>query len=233
MRSFAKVGLAVGLGLMLTAQAWSQQRGGRGFGGGPGGPGMLAQNKSVQQELKLSDEQVKKIGEALTQVREKHQEEFQNFRDLSEEERTALRKKVNDETSKELASILTPDQMKRFKQIELQQRGVGGLLEEDVEKALKLTDDQKDKIKTINEDAQKERRSLFQAARQGGGGGGGGFAEVGKKMAALNKESMDKAMAVLTPEQVTTYKEMTGTPFDVKFEFGRGGRGRGQGKRDR
>jgi Spy/CpxP family protein refolding chaperone len=227
MRSIARAGLVLGLGLALATQAWSQQRGGRGFGG-PGG-GSLAANKSVQQELKLSDDQVTKIGEALRQVREKHRDDFEKAREGSEEDRAALRKTMSEETNKELASILSADQMKRLKQIELQQRGAAGLLGEDVEKTLKLTDDQKDKIKTISEDAQKEQRSLFESAR---GGGGGGFAEMGKKIAALRKETLDKAMSVLTPEQVTAYKEMTGAPFDVKFEFGRG-RGRGQGKRDR
>jgi Spy/CpxP family protein refolding chaperone len=226
------MGLVLGLTLALATQAWSQQRGGRGFGGGGfGGPGGLARNKSVQQELKMTDEQVKKVDDALRQVREKHQEEFQKMREgqLSDEERQTLFKTIGEETNKELASILSAEQNKRLKQIELQQAGSRGLLQDDVEKALKLTDEQKDKIKTINEDAQKEMRSLGEAARSGGGGG---FAEFGKKMAALRKESLDKAMAVLTAEQVTTYKELTGAPFEVKFEFGRG-RGRGQGKGDR
>ncbi len=44
---------------------------------------MLLGQKAVQQELKLSDEQVKQIDEQLA----KQRESFQGFRDLSPEER--------------------------------------------------------------------------------------------------------------------------------------------------
>src|SRR5439155_2091673 len=127
----------------------------------------------------------------------------------------------------------TPEQTKRLKQIELQQRGADGLLQKDVEKALNLTDEQKEKIKTITEDARKEMQSLRPApgaGRPGGGGGAGGPPqEFFKKMAMVRKETQDKAMAVLTAEQVKTYKELTGAPFEMKFEP-RQGRGQGKGK---
>jgi hypothetical protein len=51
------------------------------------------------------------------------------------------------------------------------------------------------------------------------------------KMAALRKETMDKVTSVLTEDQKKTWKEMTGQPFEIKFEAPQGGRrGRGQEK---
>ena len=65
MRTFGKMILACGLVGLLVAPAQAQRPGGgRGFGGpaGPGGGGlMLLNNKSVQQELKVGDEQAEKL----------------------------------------------------------------------------------------------------------------------------------------------------------------------------
>ena len=40
-----------------------------------------------------------------------------------------------------------------------------------------------------------------------------------QKMETLRKETMEKATAVLTADQAKTWKEMTGAPFEVKFEM--------------
>jgi hypothetical protein len=60
----------------------------------------------------------------------------------------------------------------------------------------------------------------------------GPYAETKEQLGGI-LATRDKALAVLTPEQVTTYKEMRGAPFDIKIEEFDPGRGRDQGKRDR
>jgi hypothetical protein len=231
MRSISRVGLVIGVALLLVADVSAQQRqrgqgrGGRGgFGGG--GLGMLIQNEGVQKELKLSSSQVEQATAAIQKVRDKHQDELASVRDLQGDERrekmASLNKTISGEQEKALAGILTPDQVKRLKQIELQVRGAQAFSDAEVESHLKLTAEQKEKIKTIASDAQAERRELFQ-----GGGAGGDRAEMQKKMTALNKTTMEKISAVLTPAQRDTWKEMTGAPVEVQFQ-GRGRRGGNQ-----
>src|SRR5438874_492820 len=82
-----------------------------------------------------------------------------------------------------------------------------------VQKELKLTDDQKDKIKTINDDARQEGQSIHEAAA-------GDFQEMQKKMAALNKETMEKVSGVLTDDQKKAWKDLTGEPFEFKPDPG-------------
>ena len=177
-------------------------------------------NKSVQQELKLSEEQVKKIEDTANEIREKHQAELEPLRQLDRQEQrqkaAPIRRKIADETRQALAGVLQPEQQKRLKQIELQQRGARAFQEPKVQDSLKLTDEQKGKINTINEDAARKRRE----ARQGAGRGNS--PETRSKLTALRKESMEKALAVLTPEQKTTWEEMAGKPFEIKFEGPRG-----------
>jgi Spy/CpxP family protein refolding chaperone len=235
MRRLLKTTLILGLALLLAGPALAQ-RGGRGPGGGGGG---LVQNQSVQKELKLSEDQIQKVKEAVDGIRSKHQEERTALRSLQGDERQEksqeLNKRVAEETKQALAGILSAEQSKRLKEITLQQEGARAFNGEEVQKALKLTDDQKDKIKTINEDAAKDMRELFpQGGRRGGGGGGAPpdpavMKERMTKVAALRKENLEKVTSVLTDDQKKAWKDMTGAPFEVKFEAPQGGRRGGGG----
>jgi Spy/CpxP family protein refolding chaperone len=214
----------------LASPAFGQPpfRGGR--GGGFGGPGMLLQNTGVQKELKLTDEQIQKIKDVTQKIQEKHKDDFAALAKVDQQERREkfqeLFKTIGEETEKGLADVLKPEQSKRLKQISLQQRGSQAFNEEDVQKTLKLTDDQKDKIKTLNEDAGKEMREIFQNAQ-------GNLREAGEKAAALRKETMEKVMALLTDEQKKAWKDMTGEPFEVRFEGGGFGGRRGPPGKDK
>jgi hypothetical protein len=232
MRSFSRAVFVVGVALLLVVPAMAQQRqrgqgqGRGGRGGGFGGPGLagLIRNEGVQKELGLTSDQTQKAEEAVQKVSEKYQDERATLRDLSPEERrekmTALNTKINDESLKALHDVLKPEQLKRLKQVELQQRGPDALTDPEIQSKLNLTSDQKSKIKTIAADYAAERGQLFQGAR----GGGGDFQEAQKKMTAMRKATMEKISDVLTSAQKETWKEMTGTPFEVQFQ-GRGRRG--------
>jgi hypothetical protein len=215
MRRVCTILLTFGLIVALAAPALAQQqrqRGQRGqFGGrGQGGIGMLATNESVQKELNVDKDQADKIKEAVDKVRDSHKDDFAKLQDLSQDDRRTksqeLNQTVSAETLKALDDVLKPEQIKRLKQIELQQAGERAFTRPDVQTALKLTDDEKDQIKTITEDAAKQRRELFQ----------GGNAQGSRdKMTALRKETMEKVQAVLTDDQKKTWKDLTGDAFEL------------------
>ncbi len=119
---------------------------------------------------------------------------------------------MDKESDKLVADILKPDQAKRLQQIRLQQRRSRAFADEAVAKELNLTDDQKKKLREIQEDSGRQLRDLF-----GGGGGGGQNAEMRQKMEELAKETETKSVAVLTPEQKTKWTEMQGAPFKGEF----------------
>jgi hypothetical protein len=234
-----KVILTLGVVALLCAPAVAQQPGGRGRGGFGGGANLatLAQNKSVQEELKINEDGAKKVKEALDKVNEDLKDDVAKLRggrgggggnNVTPEERAAARKKVGEAQEKALKGVLTDQQMTRLGQIRHQQEGMAIFTNEDSAKALKLTDDQKDKIKAINEKLTADRRELF-----GGGGGGGGGRGRGaispenqQKLQALNKDAMSSATKTLTDDQKKTLDDMLGKPFDYKPDAGgRGGRG--------
>jgi Spy/CpxP family protein refolding chaperone len=207
MRRLAVLCLAVAVVALAAPDVRAQGRkgGGRfGRGGGFGPLALAATQKSVQEELKLSEEQVTKLKDAAEQQRGS----FKGFKDLSKEERQQKAAERAKAADKALAGILNPNQYKRLKQISLQLRGADALADPTVAEAIKLSDDQKEKIKTIREEARNEMRTLFksddkEAARQ--------------KIADLRKATQHKVLGVLTDEQKTTWKEMTGAPFTGKI----------------
>jgi hypothetical protein len=164
------------------------------------------------------------LKEAVTKVTDAHKDETAKIRALPQAERAPEQQKltatINEETLKAVSEILKPEQVKRLKQIELQQAGARAYSRPDVVKALSLKDDQIEKIKTINDDSQKAMRELRPA-----GGAGGKPAKpdpaVTEKIAALRKETGEKIQAVLTDDQKKTWKDMTGEAFTI-VRAGRG-----------
>ncbi len=184
-----------------SARAQERQRGQR--GGFGGGIAYLLNQKSVQDELKLSDEQIKKAKE----LSDKQRESFRGQRGQRPDEET--RKKMAEArqaSEKAVAEILKPDQLKRVKQISLQQQGARALSNPEVADALKLSDEQKGKIKSIQEEARTARGQRGQRGQRPD-------EEALKKLAEARKATNEKLMNVLTSEQKTKLNELSGEPF--------------------
>ena len=200
------------------------------MGGMMGGPGggmlMLLQNEKVQKEIELDADQKEKIQKLAAETRETMRSRMGDMSNLSREERqtkmTEMRKEMQEEaakTQKKVEGILLPKQLERIKQIQLQLQGVMALANPEVAKELGLTDDQKAKIKSINEEAMKARREMF--------AGGRPSAEDREKMTKAREENETKLMDVLTADQKEKLEKMKGEKFDVsalRGGFGGGGR---------
>lgn len=206
MKRLAQITLAAAIVAMAVSPALAQQRqrqpGGRFGGGFGGGVVYLLTQKSVQDELKLSEEQVKQVKE----FQEKQRADRPNFQGLEREEiqkKLAERRKAESEA---IAKILKPEQVKRARQIALQQQGARALNNEEVAKALNVTDEQKEKIRDIQRKSFEEMRGI------------GRGEEARTKIQELVKATNEKVLGVLTAEQKTKFKEMQGKPFTGKIE---------------
>jgi len=225
MRSAMSWALALGVALAAAGTAPTQGRGG--FGGmfGAGGAATLLTNPGVQAELKLTDEQKDKLREFAQQqqakMRERMQEVFQNIGAGGDPQE--MMGKVQEEMQKfsagvmkDVAPLLKPEQLKRLKEIDLQQTGVQALASNDeLQKALKLTNDQKDKVRKLVGDMRQDVMELFQ--------GGFGNPDTQQKVQTLQKDYAKKAEGVLNEEQRKTYKDLLGKPFEVPAAGRRGG----------
>lgn len=226
--------LAAGMVAVLQAQP------GGGFGGRFGGgssPTRLVANKSVQEDLKLSEDQVKKLADWGKEFQTKRAEIMKEkgvdfggpgkggaggFK-IDEEtmaKMAAATAAVNTEAYKQLGDILKKEQIDRLRQIARQDMGLNAFSDADTATALKLTDSQKTSVKGLTGDFQKESREIRAEAGKGGGnkgkGGFGGFnPETQKKIAKVEKEYVGKAVDLLTDTQKKSWKELIGTEFDL------------------
>lgn len=218
MRELLSKTVALALAVALVTPVVAQQRGGpRGGRGGIANDTMFLLNKSVQDELKLSDEQKSE----LKKIQDKRDEAFQKARaagdrDKSQEIMRTAFKEVQDEANK-VKDSLKDEQKKRLRQVQLQTMGMYAFVNLEVQKKLNLSDKQKEEIKSLTEKIQQQERELFE---------GIDFSNqekrdaAMKKMRDLQKEARDKAVNILTDEQKKSWKEMTGAPFELKERFG-------------
>jgi Spy/CpxP family protein refolding chaperone len=200
MRRHCKLIAAVAIALLLGAPALAQVRGGFSSVG-------LARSASVQKELKLTDEQAEKLNSALKDHLNNVRDSLPG-KDATPEQGAKFMKKMADDFNKALAGVLKPEQLKRFKQIELQQIG---LRDQNAQKELKLSDEQITKIREIADKARAERKKIREDTQSN-------LDEVRDKSAKLRKETREKELAVLSDAQKTQWQEMIGEPFEVKDE---------------
>lgn len=186
-----------------------------------GGTGGILQNDKVQSALNLTDDQKAKIKQIVEDMRSG----AGSLRDLSQEERRAKMQERTKQLFEKVSGVLDDKQKDRLKQIRVQIAGVAGLVEGDTADALKLTDDQKAKIKEAIEARRKDMREIFQAAT------GGDRTEARDKIAKLLKDSDGKVLDILTSEQKEQFQKMQGDKIDLPAGGFGGGQGFGGGRR--
>ena len=222
------LGTALLLATALLAQAQTQrgqQRGQRPGGQGrPGGFGTgvttLLAMPEVQKELGVTDQQKGLIDDMLKDLRgaggRAGGTSRQDFQNLSQEERQKrieeLRKQGEERAKKaEDAAklVLEPKQFERLIQLRLQREGTAALQRSDVSEKLGLTQDQKDKIRKIRDEARGNR---------GTPGNRNASPEDRQKAAAEARDRREKANAailgVLTAKQKETWEQLQGKKFD-------------------
>jgi hypothetical protein len=170
----------------------------------------LIMNKSVQEELNLTADQMKDLWAGVHKVREKYKDEFAKHKTREQAEGAGLFAKVDKEVLK--AAILKPEQAKRLKQIEFQQflewNVPRAFRDADNAKELRLTDRQKKWVVSVLLQYQQD---VTAAA----------FAQDREAIPKLNKKALDDIRSSLNDEQKKKLEEMTGKPFvivgDVHF----------------
>ena len=198
-------------------------RGQRGAGGSPYAPMTLIGREEVQKELNITDEQKAKLTDLRTSIRAKTQQAMQDA-GQDRAARTEATAKVTAEAVKSLGEILTPDQAKRLRELQIQWTGHSIVLaDKDVQASLGITDDQKSKLEDLqkretaaNADLQAKTRSqeITQAEAR----------DLRTKNQQVLETEIDK---VLTDTQKSKLADMGGKPLAKPAPPTRGGGGGG------
>ena len=167
---------------------------------------MLLLQPSVCKELNLSQDKRDKINNFADAQWKK----AQTLSELNEKERDKKFTDMTKENEKFLADILSKDQKKRLDQILLQTAGLLWVRRPEIAKELNLSSDQKKRAADLQQKARDEMEELIHVTND---------EQKDEKLAELQKTSRERLMTLLTPEQKSKWKEMTGEPFKGEISF--------------
>ena len=198
MRTLCTWALALAVGAAGAVAAWSQE---------PVLPErttvklLLLRQKSVQKELDLGADVVKKI----TDFTNAQSEAARKAAGMPEAARKEAFVKLAQANDKFLTDTLNAKQSKRLDQITMQFTALTQLTKPEMIKELKLSDDQVKKFKDMQVEARKALVEILEAKERAG---------KGEKVMKLRDETRAKILAVLTDEQKAKVREMVGPPFE-------------------
>jgi Spy/CpxP family protein refolding chaperone len=196
---------------------------GRGFQFGRGGmqdPAgtFLLNREDVAGEIKLTADQKTKLDGIRQAQRDKMREMFQNGGGGGDREAMmAEMQKMQAANSKEMLAVLTDDQKKRLKELAIQRMGNSVVTNADLQKELGVTDDQKAKIKDLQDKQAAANQALMEKMRNQEIERDAAMESMRKNGEAFNVE-LGK---ILTDAQKEKIKTMSGKPF--KFVEQQGG----------
>jgi eukaryotic-like serine/threonine-protein kinase len=156
---------------------------------------------AVLDELRLTDEQRPQVKAFCARVGKEWEESLGDVGRLSHAERVRRAVERARAYESEVNLLLTPEQRARLRQIGLQAEGPGAFNEPEVVAELELTAEQRDQIRTI------EDETLFgwmKGVRPAAPG------ESGPR----DRPANERILAVLTDEQVQRWRTMTGEPVN-------------------
>jgi hypothetical protein len=205
MPSPSKVVLAVGTLLLVSAPTLA-------FAQGRGVSLFLFEQEIVQKELNFSDEQKAKAQDVVNKIRQTHIDEAAAIRKAPAEKRLEKAIAANEAMTADVfkALDLKEGQVKRIRQISLQNDGWRAFGHKDVVEKLKLADDQKKEIEQIGAGYLAQSRAIAMNA-------GPNRDEAMMLINALGRETNAKILTVLKDDQKIAWKEMTGEPFEFVF----------------
>jgi hypothetical protein len=199
MRHILRLAVVMGLVGVLAAVGQAQ------FTGYGVGGQLLLLNKSVQQELKLSNDQITQLKEAVAKVLEDNKGELAKIRGAGPEERARVMRTIAEQTNKIVTKVLNEDQVKRLREIDLQERGPMALYDPEMRRSLKITDEQLGKLKELADTSIKQAQKFHDER------------DV-KKIREVVRNAQEKLADILTDEQKKAWREMLGKPFELKHD---------------
>ncbi|HYT92641.1 MAG TPA: hypothetical protein VEL76_28250, partial [Gemmataceae bacterium] len=172
---------------------------------------MLLEEPDVRHDLGIGWDPDGKFKKLFERVQDQRHEVFRLSLTLSEQERGKKFKEMAEANEQAMAAILTSDQARRLKQIALQMRSPQVFAEPALADALRITADQKTRIRVLLDEAQRTQRDVFRPGMHP--------PEIHHEIHKIGKKTEQAVLALLTTPQKTAWREMTGETFYGRLHF--------------
>lgn len=167
---------------------------------------MLLLQPSVGKELNLAPDKLQKI----KTFADGQWKKAQALANLDEKERDKRFQEMTKENERFVSEVLSKDQKKRLDQIEFQAAGLLCITRPHIAKELKLSEEQKKRAAQMQQEARDEVEELIHETSD---------AQKDAKARELRQTSEKRLMELLTDEQESKWKELTGAPFRGEIRF--------------
>jgi hypothetical protein len=191
---------------------------------------LLLEQPSVQQELRVTPEQVQKA----QQLAAAHRQQLQGLGSLPREDAARKVLEIQQSAERDLQALLSPGQLQRLKEIGLQQLGPMALSRPDVAEAVGLTAEQKQQIRSLQEQFARTALQSAQGLQSLRGGGRPRLRELKSTIGAVQdnlarieaakRDTDARILALLTSEQRQKWEQAKGAPFQGALNLGPAGR---------
>jgi len=179
----------------------------------------LYQNGDVRRALNFTDQQMRLLNDANQRLMNSYQQDLSALNTVTPTERAArqaeLQRLYDQRFMQSARLVLQPQQLDRYQQIVLQQRGLGAFTDPAVQQRLGLTQQQIANLVNLSNQYEQNVQSAVanpQAANNA--------AELRDRQAlqlrdrqALQSKYQSQLSTILNPAQIQTWQSMTGAPF--------------------
>jgi hypothetical protein len=233
MSSFSKLAAFVALAGLVVGTAWSQQsttgqagqqgsnaqqrqqNTGQANSAYPGGT-PIYQNPDIRRNLNITDQQLKQLNQAYGDVQGRYKDPFSGLDRLDASQRAAraqeLSRNMNADLMKAYGGIFNDQQMNRFRQLDLQNRGFTAFSDPNVQKQLNLTDKQLAGIQRFSQQYNQQLQDITKSA-------GTNRDDAVRRYDTFRKDMQQRLNDILTPEQRKAWSQMTGDPYNFRPDF--------------
>jgi hypothetical protein len=167
-------------------------------------------NPSVSQQLKLTDRQLAQLREANARFQAHYQNELGRFANLSPTDRQRVLRELehnyNADNLQAAVTVFTREQASRYRQLELQNRGLGAFTDPPVRRQLNLSSSQVDQLRALDERTQRARQEIDRAAQ-------GNRVEANRRYEVLQRDTENRVNSILNANQRKALQEMIGERF--------------------
>jgi len=189
--------------------------------GAPGKPGSsgvaLFRNSDVRKALGLTDDQIRQLGEVRARIQQEYESQLAKTGTLADNKREELLQDLRMIQQEDFfgaaASILTPQQLRRYRQLDYQYQGPGAFSNPEVRQHIQISADQLQRIQDLQKQNMYAFANLLQDSR-------GHHDEALARYNMYRRKLADRISDVLTTEQLRKWKSLTGEPFNFRYSFG-------------
>jgi hypothetical protein len=172
----------------------------------------LYQSADVRRSLNLTDAQIAQLSNSNPQLQQQLPNQLSRVASLPASERAAELQKLQaggqQEFWRSATSVFTPEQVKRYRQLEFQYQGPGAFSNPEVRSRLNLSTDQAQRLQELHE----QNTHWMQMFLAPGGSG----QDAATRYSDYRRQLSEKTNAILNPDQRRVWQEMTGDPYDFR-----------------